>query len=98
MSNKTKVNLELLKRLHSELEKSVETAASMTTDKDITEYITELARASGLAGVLMQEAHMVIKDIYQLIRVAQGPETISDQDMMAELEKIIGSAPKRNTN
>jgi hypothetical protein len=98
MSNKNKVNLELLKRLVSELEKSTETAAAMTTEKDITEYITELARATGLAGVLMQEAHMVIKDIYQIIKLSQGPESISDQDMMAELEKIIGSAPKRNTN
>jgi hypothetical protein len=97
-----KVNLDLIKKLVSELEKSVETADSISTEdnaNDVVEYIAELARASGLAGVVMQEAHMLVKDLYTLVRLVQGPTAPSESEVMAEIEKIFGGpGAKRNTN
>jgi hypothetical protein len=95
-----RVNLDLLKKLVSELEKSLETADSIS-NADVTSHIAELARASGLAGVIMQESGMLVKDIYTLIKMASGGAPISETEVMGELEKLFGGGtppPKRNTN
>jgi hypothetical protein len=101
MSNndKAKVNLDLLKKLVSGLEKSLGTAEAMNPETgDITEYISELARASGLAGVIAQEAGMLVKDIYTLVRMSTMSAGAPEGDIMAELDKLLGPTPKRNAN
>ena len=96
---KAKVNLDLLKKLVSELEKSLDAADAISSDADTTNYVAELARASGLASVVMQEGSMLVKDVYTLIKLASGPGQPSEGEVMAELEKLFGGAPpKRNTN
>jgi hypothetical protein len=99
--SKQKVNLTLLKKLVGELEKSLAAAdalADSVGETTTVEYITEMARASGLAGIITQEDSMLIKDIYTLIRLSQGPTSSSESDVMAELDKILGPAPKRSSN
>ena len=101
MSKKTdKVNLDLLKKLVSELEKSLEVASLIEpSESSAMEYITEMARASGLAGVVMQEANLLVKDIYTLVRLASTPSPVAEADVMSEIDKILGSpGTKRNTN
>ena len=101
MSKKpAKVNLDLLKKLVSELERSLDAADLFEVNEvTVTDYITELARASGLAGVVMQEANMLVKDIYTLVRLAQGPAPVSESDAMAEIEKLFNlPGTKRNAN
>ena len=101
MSKKpARVNLDLLKKLVSELEKSIEVADLIEVNEaSITDYITELARASGLAGVIMQEANMLVKDIYTQVRLAQGPAPVSEADIMTEIDKLLGpTGAKRSSN
>jgi hypothetical protein len=98
-NDKAKVNLDLLKKLVSGLEKSLGTAEAMNPETgDVTEYIAELARASGLAGVIAQEAGMLVKDIYTLVRMSTMSTGASEGDVMAELDKLFAPAPKRNAN
>ena len=98
MAEKAKINLELLKKLVSELDKSLQ-AADAIPKTDPLDHITELARASGVAGVIMQEAHLLVKDIYALMHLYQGSSPASETDVMSELEKYLGQQfPKRGTN
>jgi len=103
MSDKAKINLSLLKKLVSELEKSVELLEGIPIDKEegLVNYITEVARASGLAGIVVQEAKMLVKDMYTLIQLASGPTPPSESDVIAELDKMFRGGPpggKHNAN
>ena len=100
MSNndKAKVNLDLLKKLVSNLEASLTTTEAMNNESDVTEYIVELARGAGLAGAIVQEAGMLVKDIFTLIKISSMPASGSESDMMAELDKLFTPTPKRNAN
>jgi hypothetical protein len=99
MASKAKVNLDLLKRLVSELEKSLDAADAISSDPDANSYVTELARASGLASVIMQESSMLVKDVYILIQQSSGGGAPSEGEVMAELSKLFGGPPpKRNSN
>lgn len=93
MSNNAKVNLDLLKKLVSGLETSLNTAEAMSAETDVIEYIAELARASGLAGVIVQEAGLLVKDIFTLIKLSSMPAGASEGDMMAELDKLLVPPP-----
>lgn len=88
MTPKTKADLTLLKRLMSELENSLGTANSMSTDidADLNEYVIELSKAAGLCSGIMQEASMLILDISQQVRHSQSPANSKSIDL---LEKIL---------
>ena len=58
------VNFNILKKLVSELEKSLTISDNIADTKaDVVDYIAELARAVGLASIITQEGGMLIKDI-----------------------------------
>lgn len=87
MPKRDKVNLDLLKKLVSELESAL-TIAEGHPDNDGKGYIAELAKASGLASVVSQEAYLVVKDIYTLIKLSTSGAPTGDMDsLMSELEK-----------
>jgi len=88
MAKKDKVNLDLLKKLVSELE-SILTIAEAHPETDVKGYVAELAKASGLASVVSQEAYMVVKDIYTIIKLStSGPPAGDVDNLMSELEKV----------
>jgi len=87
MAKKDEVNLELLKKLVSELE-SVLTVANNHPEADVKGYVAELAKASGLASVASQEAYMVTKDIYTVIKRSTAGAPQGDMDsFLSEIEK-----------
>jgi len=96
MSNKQQVSLVLLKKLVGELETSLNIANNISADTELQthEFISELARASGLANVVMQEAHLLVKDIYQLIRWYQTP-TSAEAEIF---QKIFDPASVKDKN
>jgi hypothetical protein len=88
MAKKDKVNLSLLLKLVSELEGAL-TIADAHPDADVQGYVAELAKASGLASIVSQEAYLVVKDIYTVIKRCTSGAPPEDMDnFMSELEKI----------
>lgn len=63
--DKEKVDLALVKKLVSELEASL-TAADVVLDADKNAYFVEMSKSAGLAAGLMQEASLLIMDIYSV--------------------------------
>lgn len=67
---KDKVDLALVKKLVEELEASINVAEkSAESDKDT--YFIEMSKAAGLAAGLMQEASLLIIDIYAVANANQ---------------------------
>lgn len=67
---KEKVDLGLLKKLFGELEVSLTLADGIVeTDKDT--YFVEMSKSAGLAAGLMQEASLLIIDIYAVANANQ---------------------------
>lgn len=68
--DKEKVNLTLLKKLVGELEASL-TIADVCLDTDKDTYFVEMSKSAGLAAGLMQEASLIIMDIYSVANANQ---------------------------
>lgn len=68
--DKDKVDLALMKKLVSELEASL-TAADVILDTDKDSYFVEMSKSAGLAAGLMQEASLLIMDIYAVANANQ---------------------------
>lgn len=102
MSKKPRISLDLLKSLVAELDKSLADAEAIAeaagSKGDPTKYIIELSRAAGLTGVLVQEATLLIKDVYAMVHIAQGAGPV-EADPVAQLMDMLGGAPpKRSAN
>jgi hypothetical protein len=83
-----KVDLTLLKRLVSELETALNAVEQIQADAspNQTELVVEAAKASGLAAGVMQEAGMLVMDIYKLMEIAGNPTSKNEF-----LEKLLDS-------
>lgn len=68
----TKVDLSLIKKLVSDLEAVLRTADGLNQEATINDWISEMAKGSGLAAQAAQEASLLVHDIYALIRASQG--------------------------
>jgi hypothetical protein len=92
MAKKDKVNLDLLKKLVAELENTL-TVAQEHPETDVQGYVAELAKASGLASVVSQEAYLVVKDVYTVIKRCTSGAPPEDMDgLLSELEKVYSGA------
>jgi len=80
-----KVDLNLLKRLVSELESSLNMADTLLVNTEKTEYVVEMNKASGLATGVMTEAALLITDIQFLV---QGGSVPAKSDT---LDKVLGA-------
>ncbi len=83
--SKTKVNLDVLKRLVSELETSLTHAESVAKAQNL-DYIVELSKAGGLAAGILTEAGGLMQDIQFLVTGGSGP-TSKQQEL---LDKLLG--------
>lgn len=96
MANKdARVNLDILKKFVGELELLVEAANRMADNKDqhdVKDYLTELAKASGLAAAVAGEATLVVGDIKQIIKMnsATVPAGKADDDLLALFNALKG--------
>lgn len=84
--DKGKIDLSLLKNLVSELEGMLTACETMPNDlkADKNSWVTEMAKASGLAAAVSTEAALLMGDI---THVMQGSVPGGKQDF---LEKILG--------
>ena len=74
-----KVDLDLLKKLVSELEASLTAAEGIKERKDnVKDYIVELSKAQGLAAGVMKESSLLIMDIQALVSSVQAPSSKGD--------------------
>jgi hypothetical protein len=73
-SNTGKVNLELLKRLVSELETALEgSEAIRAAEGNPQDYIVEMSKSMGLCSGIVQEASLLIVDISSLVKSVSAP-------------------------
>lgn len=98
-----KIELTLLKKLVSELETSLNTVQELPFDErdQFNTFITELAKTSGLAAGVAQEATALVKDMYQVSTMAQKPAMpLGGQDLLSELfgEVLAEDPGKKNRN
>jgi hypothetical protein len=78
--SKEKVDLTLLKKLVGELEASLQSADNVL-ENDKNTYFVEMAKAAGLAAGLMQEASLLIMDIYAVANTNQ-PNASQKNDLL----------------
>jgi hypothetical protein len=79
------IDLDLIKRLVSELESQLEKAETIKAGKgDKIEWVVELGKASGLAASMMSESALLMGDIQAL---SQGAPAANKQDF---IEKFLG--------
>ncbi|HEY5268685.1 MAG TPA: hypothetical protein VII94_06235 [Candidatus Saccharimonadales bacterium] len=83
--SKSKINLDVLKRLVSELETSLTQAESIAKAEKL-DYVVEMSKASGLAAGILTEAGLLMQDIQFLVTGANGPPS-NKQEL---LEKLLG--------
>ncbi len=83
-----KIELTLLKKLVGELETALAAAQELPTEKDqeVHEFITAIAKTSGLAAGVAQEAKALVNDMYQVSRFAQQPAV----DLFGGLADLLG--------
>lgn len=98
-----KLDLTLLKKLVAELETSANHAQELPTgDTDqVHAFIIELAKTSGLAANVAQEASALVKDTMRLSALAQQPAMPAGGDLFAELfggDSLIEDPDKKNRN
>lgn len=98
----SKIDLSLLKRLVAELETMVETCSVMTTDSKerAQNTVIELAKASGIAANISQEAALLVKDLYAAVAVAnQGAYLAgvpSEEKSLLDLLGLGGKTPAKD--
>ena len=92
--SKPKVNLEILKRLVSELEvllahadKIQEAASIQSVSSDRVEWVVEMNKASGLAAGIMSEGGLLMGDIQYLVQ--GGAANPAAKDSTLSLGKIL---------
>lgn len=94
-----KIELTLLKKLVSDLEASLTAAQELPTEKleEAHEFISAMSKTSGLAAGVAQEASALVKDCYQVSRLAQQPASpyAAGEELLAEL---FGGAPTSDKN
>ena len=98
-----KIELTLLKKLVGELEIAFTAAQELPLDEtqQVHNYIIEMSKTSGLASGLAQEATALIKDMYQLMAMAQKPAMpAAGHDFLADLfgESLAEDPNKKNRN
>lgn len=104
MATASKIDLSLLKKLVNELDAMIETAYAIPTDNvdKAHEAILELAKASGLAANISQEAALLVKDLYAVVlKVNQSAYTngsASAEDQLLDLLGSLGKAPAKDNS
>ena len=93
MANKdVKVNLDLLKKFVGDLELLVEAANRMAENKeqhDVKDYLTEMAKASGLAAAVAGEATLVVGDIKAIIKMNSAAAPVGKDDDLLSLLNVL---------
>lgn len=84
----SKIKLDLLKRLVSELESSISKSDLLASSTEKIEYVVELSKAGGLAAAIMGESALLVGDIQYLTQGAPAPTAGSKAEL---LEKILGT-------
>ncbi len=93
-----KINLNLLKKLVSQLEATLDKADKIKeAEGDVVEYVVDLSMATGLAAGIMSEAGMLIGDIQGTVLSLQSPAAIKSIAGQADLlDKLF--APNKSGN
>jgi len=88
----SKIDLTLLKKLVSELEAMLATCAALPTDsKDrANNAIIELAKTSGIAANISQEAALLTKDLYAAITSTNKAAYLDGVSMEDQLLDLLG--------
>jgi len=92
--DKNKVDLTLLKKLVIELEASLTTAEGVV-ETDHNGYFVEMSKGAGLAAGVMQEASMLIMDIYGVVQSKQGGVSVKESffgDLLGKFKGGIGGS------
>lgn len=91
--SKSKVDLDLLKRLVSELESALSVADGIKTDvgSQKNEYVVEMSKAIGFAAGIMAEAGMLMGDIQHTVQQAGAPPVSPDFSKLLNFLKGPGS-------
>ena len=86
------IDLTLLKKFLSELDNAVNTAETLRAGEGDTKelVLVELAKATGLAASVMQEASMVVGDIQRQMMKLQNPTPGGSSDLIS---KLFGGTP-----
>jgi hypothetical protein len=89
-----KVDLTLLKRLVTELDSALENAEQIAANKNeenVQDYVVEMAKATGIAAGVLQEATMLIGDINQLVRI--NTMSAGKEDPLGSLLSVLKGGP-----
>lgn len=89
------IDLTLLDKFVAELRAGLAAAKAVQEkpDGEPHDYLVELAKASGLAASVMQEAGMLVGDIQQTMRKVQGGAPSPGEDLLSQLFPPGGSGP-----
>ncbi len=86
---KNEINLDLLKRMVSELETSLEKAKEIKakpTAENRIDWVVEMNKATGLAAGVLTEAGMLMGDIQHLVAgITGGASESTKQDFIKQL-------------
>lgn len=86
-----KIDLTLLKRLVSQLEKELDACERIKNDEtgELVDFIIEMSKSAGLVTGIIQESSLLIGDIQSIVKVSQHPG--AQQSKPSDyLEKILG--------
>lgn len=82
-----KVSLDLLKKLVNTLETTLAGADVIMANKtpeNVADYVVEMAKCTGLAAGVAQEASLLVGDMRQAIKLNTSPAS-KDDDVLASL-------------
>jgi len=93
------IELTLLDKLVFELRAALAAAKVVqdNPDGEMHNYLIELAKASGLAASVMQEAGMLVGDIQKTMVKVQSGGYSSDENLIAKLFTPSGNGPLGGT-
>ncbi len=95
-----KVSLDLLKKLVNTLETTLAGADAIMEQKtadNVSDYVVEMAKCTGLAAGVAQEASLLVGDMRQAIKLNTSP-TSKDDDILASLLGGLKGPGLPNTN
>ena len=84
-----KIDLSLIKKLVGDLETMLQAADAIDQEAAPNDWISEMAKASGLAAGSAHEGGLLVHDIYTLVRASQGLASKKQSENM--LEQLLGS-------
>jgi len=88
-----KVSLVLLKKLVDSLESTLDGAnaiAETKTDDNVSDYVVEMSKGTGIAAGIVAEASLLVADIRQAIKLNTSPSGQKDDGLSSLLEALKG--------